>query len=106
MQPQHAIDLCRETLLLALSSAGPVLLAGLVAGILAGLAQSMFQVHDQIAGFVPRIAIMAMVLAMTLPWMSQRLTDFSRQYFSQPVLLTQSPSPAPSAAEPETWRGN
>lgn len=106
MQAQHAIDLCRETLMLALSSAGPVLLAGLVAGILAGLAQSMFQVHDQIAGFVPRMAIMAMVLALTLPWMSQRLTDFSRQYFSRPVLLAHPPSNVPAAGESVTWRGS
>lgn len=99
MDPQNAVELCRETLLLALTTVGPVLLAGLVAGILAGLVQSLFQIHDQIAGFVPRVAVMTMVLVMTLPWMSERLTEFSRGYFSRPLLLPRAGQEEASAVD-------
>lgn len=87
MQADNAVELCREAVMLAFTTVGPVLLAGLVAGILAGLVQSLFQIHDQIAGFVPRVVVMTMVLVMALPWMSERLTGFGRAYFSRPLLL-------------------
>ncbi len=95
--------------MMALGSVGPVLLAGLVAGILAGLVQSLFQVHDQIAGFVPRVVVMVMVLFLALPWMSDRLVDFSREYFSRPMLM-QGPAAGtdswrPGAHSPETGPG-
>lgn len=105
MQPQDSIDLCREALTLALTSVGPVLLAGLIAGILAGLVQSLFQIHDQIAGFVPRVVVMVMTLMLLLPWMSARVTDFGREYFSRPMLLPQSQVHQPAEGEYPSWHG-
>jgi|GEM_PF-5444536 len=91
---------------MALTCVGPVLLAGLIAGVLAGLVQSLFQIHDQIAGFVPRVVVMVMTLMLLLPWMSGRLTDFGREYFSRPMLLPGSQVHLPQEGEYPAWPGN
>lgn len=106
MQPQDAVDLSRDAILLALTTVAPVLIAGLAAGVLVGLLQSMFQVHDQIAGFVPRLVAMAVVLLATLPWMAQRLEDFGRAHFSTPAAgPVAAPRGGATGEEAAAWPG-
>lgn len=72
------VELVRQSLLAGLVVAAPVLLAGFVVGTLAGLLQAATGVHEQIVGLVPRLAVMAVVLLATLPWMVERLTELFR----------------------------
>ena len=72
------VEVVRQNLLAGLVVAAPVLLAGFVVGTLAGLLQAATGVHEQIVGLVPRLAVMALVLLATLPWMVERLADLFR----------------------------
>lgn len=72
------VEVVRQSLLAGLVVAAPVLLAGFVVGTLAGLLQAATGVHEQIVGLVPRLAVMALVLVATLPWMVERLADLFR----------------------------
>lgn len=69
------VELVRQALLAGLVVAAPVLVAGFVVGTLAGLLQAATGVHEQVVGLVPRLAVMAVVLLVTLPWMVERLAE-------------------------------
>jgi flagellar biosynthetic protein FliQ len=72
------VELVRQSLLAGLVVAAPVVVAGFVVGTLAGLLQAATGVHEQIVGLVPRLAVMALVLLVTLPWMVERLAELFR----------------------------
>jgi len=72
------VEVVRQSLLAGIVVAAPVLVAGFVVGTLAGLLQAATGVHEQIVGLVPRLAVMAIVLLATLPWMVERLADLFR----------------------------
>ena len=72
------VEVVRQSLLAGLVVVAPVVVAGFVVGTLAGLLQSATGVHEPIVGLVPRLAVMALVLLATLPWMVERLTELFR----------------------------
>ena len=72
------VELVRQALVAGLVVSAPVLVAGFVVGTLAGLLQAATGVHEQIVGLVPRLAVMAVVLLATLPWMVERLAELVR----------------------------
>jgi len=47
MDPQDAVDLGREALLMATLIAAPVLLSGMIVGLAVGLIQALTQVQEQ-----------------------------------------------------------
>ena len=79
MNPQDAIDLGREAILNTLLLSAPLLIAGTVVGLLIGLAQALTQIQDQTISFVPKIVAMVAVLGVCLPWMLQRMADYSTE---------------------------
>ncbi len=78
------VELVRQALLAGLVVAAPVLVAGFIVGTLTGLVQAATGVHEQIVGLVPRLAVMAVVLISSLPWMVERLTELFRATASGP----------------------
>ena len=76
-----AVDLCRDTLMVAVVIAAPMLLVGMAAGLLVGLMQALTQIQDQTVAFVPKILAMAAVLIACLPWLVMRMIDFTRVVF-------------------------
>ena len=77
MDPQDAINLTQQAMLTALLLGAPVLLAGVVVGLLIGLAQALTQIQDQTVAFVPKIVAMVAVLILCLPWLVQKLVEYS-----------------------------
>jgi len=77
MNPQDAVDLGREALLTALIIGAPILLAGVAIGLLIGLIQALTQIQDQTISFVPKIVATVAVLAVCLPWLLQRMMEYS-----------------------------
>ncbi|MEM0925897.1 MAG: flagellar biosynthetic protein FliQ [Planctomycetota bacterium] len=76
------MELCRQALLLAAMIATPILLVGLLSSVITGVMQTLFQVQDQTISFVPKLLACSVVLLVGLPWMFQRLIEFSRSMFS------------------------
>ena len=75
------IDLVRTALLFVLKISGPILAAGVVVGLLISIAQSVTQIQDQALSFVPKIIAMIFVAALLIPWIVQRVVEYSQALF-------------------------
>lgn len=82
MDANEAVDIAREALLVATLVSAPALVAGMVVGLLVGLLQALTQVQDQTVAFVPKLVAMVVVIALTLPWILDRLTEYSYDLIS------------------------
>ena len=79
---EAALQLVRDTLVITLKLAAPILAAGVVVGLLVSIFQSVTSIQDQTITFVPKIVVMVIVSAVLLPWIAARLMDFARDLFS------------------------
>lgn len=61
--------------------AGPILGFGLVAGLLVSIFQAATQIHEMTLTFVPKIAAVVLCLLLLLPWMLQKLVEFTASIF-------------------------
>ena len=77
MDAQDAINLTQQAMLTALIIGAPILVAGVLVGLLIGLAQALTQVQDQTVAFVPKIVAMVAVLILCLPWLVQKMVEYS-----------------------------
>ena len=68
----------------------PILIAGLVIGLVVGMLQAMTQVHDQTVAFVPKLLGLCLVIALTLPWLSSRMKDYTEELLEKPVTSLES----------------
>lgn len=80
MELSTALDIGRDTLLLTLVISGPILFIGLVIGLLISMAQAVTQLQEQTLVFVPKIVAMVLAIIFFMPWIAQRLLDYSREY--------------------------
>ena len=71
----QAVDLVRNTLLLALLVAAPMLIVGMLVGIFVSLAQAVTQIQEQTLTFIPKIVAMIASAIVLMPWMSHRLME-------------------------------
>ncbi|MEI8213520.1 MAG: flagellar biosynthesis protein FliQ [Planctomycetota bacterium] len=78
METQNAVDLVREAILMALTLSAPLLLVALTVGLVIGLLQTLTQVQDQTLTTIPKLMAMAIGLAIVLPWMTDRMVDYSK----------------------------
>ncbi|MCO6458619.1 MAG: flagellar biosynthesis protein FliQ [Pirellulaceae bacterium] len=81
MDADTVIELGRQALWTALLIGAPILLVGVAIGLLTGVLQTLTQVQDQTVSFVPKVVGMVLALAVSLPWLLQLLTDYSRELF-------------------------
>ena len=82
MDTGQAVDLVRHTLIMALIVSAPMLIIGLVVGIVISLVQAVTQIQEQTLSFVPKIAAMVAAAIFLLPWIGQRLLEYTAQMFS------------------------
>lgn len=79
MSEETAIELIRYTLLVVLTIAVPLLLAGMAVGLVVSLFQSVTSIQDQTLTFVPKIIIIVVVAVLLTPWMITLLSSFCRE---------------------------
>ncbi|WP_428939484.1 flagellar biosynthesis protein FliQ [Fontivita pretiosa] len=78
----QATDLLRETLVLTLTIAAPMLVIGMIVGIIISLFQAVTQIQEQTLTFVPKITAMIAAAIVLMPWIGQRLLDYAQLMFS------------------------
>jgi len=76
---QSTIELVRDTLIIALKIAAPILLAGVVVGLVISLFQAITSIQEQTLTFVPKIVAMLLVAVVLIPWIAVRLMEFTVQ---------------------------
>lgn len=69
------VDLVRDSLWTVLLVGAPLLVVGLVVALCVGVVQTATGIHEPLLALVPRLAAMAAVLLVTLPWIIERLVD-------------------------------
>ena len=86
MEPGHAVDLVRHTLIMALTISAPMLVIGLVVGIFVSLLQAVTQIQEQTLSFIPKIVAMVASAILLMPWTAQRLIEYSREMFTSGLM--------------------
>lgn len=76
---QKTLELVRDTLLIALKIAAPILLAGVVVGLVISIFQAITSIQEQTLTFVPKIVAMLLVVVVLIPWIAVRLMEFTVQ---------------------------
>ena len=76
------VQLARETLLIVLLLAAPILAIATVVSLLINIAQVMTSIQEHTVATVPRIAVMAITILVLLPWMLRKLMSFTVQLFA------------------------
>jgi flagellar biosynthetic protein FliQ len=82
MSGAELLDLAREAFWVTLVVSGPALLAGLIVGAAIAVVQALTQVQEMTLVFVPRIIVMFIVIALTLPFMASALGRFTVKIFA------------------------
>jgi flagellar biosynthesis protein FliQ len=77
MDISHAVDWSRQALWTALVLGGPLLIAAFLVGLVVNIGQTLTQLHEPVVGMVPRLAAVALVLLLILPWMLTRWVAFA-----------------------------
>lgn len=62
--------------------AGPVLAACLIVGLAVSVFQVITQLQEMSLSYVPKLVAVAMVIAVTAPWMLNRLVRFATSLFN------------------------
>jgi flagellar biosynthetic protein FliQ len=76
-----ALDLGRNAFFLALKTAAPVLLAGMIVGLFISLVQAITQLQEQTLTFVPKIVAMVLAASYFIPWIATRMVEYAQDMF-------------------------
>ncbi|RMD96822.1 MAG: flagellar biosynthetic protein FliQ [Calditrichaeota bacterium] len=81
MTQEFVLAIMKNALWTTLLVAGPILLLGLVAGLAVGIFQAVTQIQEMTLTFIPKILLVALALALFLPWMLNQMLTFTLQIF-------------------------
>lgn len=77
------VSLGRDAVLMVLTVAGPMLLAGLVVGLLVSLLQATTQIQEQTLVFIPKIIAVLVTAVVFGPWMLRKMIEFSSRIIGE-----------------------
>ncbi|GMV13163.1 MAG: hypothetical protein AMXMBFR56_13870 [Polyangiaceae bacterium] len=78
----HLIGNAQEALLLAVAVSLPVVGAAAVIGLAVAVMQAATQVQDVTLAHLPRLVVVAVVLAIAGPWMGVQIAAFAARVFA------------------------
>jgi flagellar biosynthetic protein FliQ len=78
MTPDLVAELMRQLLRESLILAAPVLIAAAVLSFLLSLVQTLTSLQEQSLTSVPRLAAVAVILLVGMPWFLERLATYTR----------------------------
>ena len=79
MTPTTIMNLGTGALELALTLSAPLLLAALITGVVVGAFQAATQINEMTLSFIPKLLVLALVVALTGPWMLRTMVDYTRE---------------------------
>ena len=83
------IGMAQQTLWITALAAAPVLIPALLAGLFLGMVQAATSINEATLSFVPKLLIVAVMLALFGGSIIYLIVDFTRDVFDQiPALLT------------------
>jgi flagellar biosynthesis protein FliQ len=82
MTEAFVLSLAKDSIMLTLTLAGPVLLMSLVIGSLVSLVQSATQINEATLTFIPKMIGIIAILVVLGSWMLQRVLVFTVNLFN------------------------
>ncbi|MHB1542347.1 MAG: flagellar biosynthesis protein FliQ [Steroidobacteraceae bacterium] len=79
MDSATVMSLGTGALEVTLALAAPLLLAALITGVVVGAFQAATQINEMTLSFIPKLLVMALVMALAGPWMLHTLVDYTRE---------------------------
>ncbi len=76
MNPETISVIMQDTVLVALKLMGPILLSSLGIGLLVSMFQAATSIQEQTLTFIPKLAVIILVLMIAGPSMLQMLIDY------------------------------
>ena len=89
MSTDLVVFVSHRTLLTALYLLLPVLGSALLVGILVGLFQAVTSIQEITLTFIPKIAVVGLVIMLLIPWMLDLVIGFNLLIFDQIIQLGQ-----------------
>ncbi len=88
MTPETVITIGQQAMEVAAMLAAPLLLSSLAIGLLIGVFQAATQINEMTLSFIPKLAVIMVVLMMFGNWMLTTMLDFMRRLYENiPFLI-------------------
>jgi flagellar biosynthesis protein FliQ len=88
MDQNTVVTLVGQAIILVAKLAGPILVATLVVGLTISLFQAVTTVQEFTLTFLPKLVVVAVILALAGHWMIAEIVDYTEQlYGSIPALV-------------------
>lgn len=88
MNSEFVLTLGQRMLEVVVMLAAPLLLPALAVGLLVGMFQAATQINEMTLSFIPKVAIVGVVLIWAGPWMLENLVSFTRElYLNIPAFI-------------------
>ncbi|RMG97481.1 MAG: flagellar biosynthetic protein FliQ [Deltaproteobacteria bacterium] len=81
MTPEFVLEIVQRAVWVSVELAAPLLVVGVTVGLLMGLVQAATQISEPALTFVPKLAALGLTLAVTGPFLIDRMTTFGRAMF-------------------------
>ncbi|HEX6979233.1 MAG TPA: flagellar biosynthesis protein FliQ [Alphaproteobacteria bacterium] len=87
MELADVLEIARESVIVALKIAAPVMLAGLIVGLAISIFQALTQIQEMTLTFVPKVLVVFTVFILFLPFMVATLVTFTHQLIGRIATL-------------------
>ncbi len=89
MTTDFVLFIAREAITTVILILLPILGTGLILGLLVGIFQATTQINEMTLTFVPKIIAVFTVIFLLMPWFLELLMGFTREIFSQIIMVAQ-----------------
>ncbi len=79
MDPDLVVSVGQQAMKVMVLLAAPLLLSALAVGLLIGMLQAATQINEMTLSFIPKLMIVAVVLAVAGPWMLRLISDYTQE---------------------------
>ncbi len=83
MNTDFVVFISNRTLVTALLLLLPILGSALLVGVIVGLFQAVTSIQEITLTFIPKIAVVGLVILVTIPWMLDLVIEFNLLIFDQ-----------------------
>ena len=82
MNEEVVISIGREAIITTVMLAGPMLAVALIVGFLISIFQAVTQINEATLSFIPKMLAIAVTMVVLAPWMTQVLTAYTTEIFT------------------------
>jgi flagellar biosynthetic protein FliQ len=77
------IGITIDTFKVAFLISFPILMGGLLAGLVISIFQATTQINEMTLSFVPKIIVVAVIIVLLMPWMTNTMVDYTLRLFDK-----------------------